>query len=203
MVVWRVVSSQTKAGSGAAATESKPKAAGASSNWPTVDGERLATLAGSYVWGLHKWDARHQGLAFGSEWCRMMQSASTYPPHMSERIRLTITVTPEVHEVFTRMSVAGGISLGKCMGEWLGDTIEGAQFVAHKMEEARKAPRVVMREMQAFTRGLSDEVDAVAVSMRRQPAQSAARRQPAGAVPPSSNTGGKSPGKTRNSGGGS
>jgi hypothetical protein len=119
---------------------------------------------------------------------------------MVDRIRLTITVTPEVHEVFSRMAEAGGLSLGKCMGDWLGDTIDGAQFVAQKMEEARKAPKVVMREMQAFARGLMHETDQLAASLRERPPAADAKRQQQGAArapsPPSSNTGGKPP--TRN-----
>ena len=110
----------------------------------------------------------------------------------ADRIRLTISVTPEVHEVFTRMADAAGISLGKCMGDWLGDTIDGAQFVAQKMEEARKAPRVVMREMQAFAKGLSAEVEATASAMRR-PGPAAPDRAAQPPYPPSSNTGGKVP----------
>lgn len=115
-----------------------------------------------------------------------------------ERIRLTISVTPEVHEVFSRMAEAGGMSLGKCMGEWLTDTIEGAQFVALKMQEARKAPRVVMREMQAFARGMVSEVDEVAASLRPGLPRTGVRQASAGQavpVPPSSNTGGKVPRK--------
>ena len=121
---------------------------------------------------------------------------------MSERIRLTITVTPEVRDVFARMADTAGMSLGKCMGEWLGDTIEGAQFVAQKMEDARKAPRVVMREMQAFSRGLVDEVDRHAAEMRQERPGTDAKRQAqasrVAAIPPSSHTGGKPPSKTRN-----
>jgi hypothetical protein len=114
----------------------------------------------------------------------------------ADRIRLTIAVTPEVHAVFSRMAETAGISLGKCMGEWLGDTLEGAEFVARKMEDARKAPRLVMREMQALSRGLVDEVDATAELLRAAgPASGARRQQPAGVSPPSSNTGGKGPGK--------
>ena len=116
---------------------------------------------------------------------------------MSDRIRLTITVTPEVRDVFARMADAGGMSLGKCMGEWLGDTIEGAQFVAQKMEDARKAPRVVMREMQAASLGLLQEINATAATVRQAGAASAARPRPVVPSPPSSNTGGKVPGKTR------
>lgn len=112
---------------------------------------------------------------------------------MTDRIRLTISVTPEVHEVFTRMAEAGGMSLGRCMGDWLTDTIDGAQFVAQKMEEARKAPRVVMREMQAFSRGLVAEADAMAVEVRRTAAVPVAQRRAGAPSPPSSNTGGKVP----------
>lgn len=118
---------------------------------------------------------------------------------MADRIRLTITVTPEVHEVFQRMSEASGMSLGRVMGEWLGDTMEGAQFVALKMEQARKAPRVLMREMQAFSRGIVAEVDEMADGMRAATRQTPAQRGAAGASaavsPPSSNTGGKVPRK--------
>jgi len=113
---------------------------------------------------------------------------------MSERIRLTISVSPEVHAVFSRMADAAGISLGKCMGEWLADTSEGAQFVADKMEQARKAPRVVMREMKAFARGMVDEVDAAAAEVRAAGNASAARtRPPKAAQPPSSPTGVNTP----------
>lgn len=92
------------------------------------------------------------------------------------------------------------MSLGKCMGEWLADTAEGAQFVALKMQEARKAPKTVMREFRAMAHGLIEEVDttleeirqrsqAGAVSAKAQP-----RRDGSGlASPPSSNTGGKVP----------
>ena len=115
-----------------------------------------------------------------------------------ERIRLTISVTPEVHEVFSRMAEAGGMSLGKCMGEWLTDTIEGAQFVALKMQDARKAPRMVMREMQAMSRGLVQEVDLAAADLRAGRPWTGASQATAVqgvVVPPSSNTGGTVPRK--------
>jgi len=123
---------------------------------------------------------------------------------MTDRIRLTITVTPEVHAIFSRMAEVAGLSLGKCMGEWLADTSDGAQFVSLKMAEARKAPKLVMREMQAMVHGLSEEVDATLAGMRKAPAVGAGASGPkakprtvrAGPVPPSppsSNTGGKVP----------
>lgn len=123
---------------------------------------------------------------------------------MSERIRLTITVTPEVHAVFTRIADASGQSLGRTMGDWLCDTAEGAQFVASKMEEARRAPKTVMREFQAMARGLVDAVDEEVEAIRKRsmagggeaPAQR--RRATAGRAagaggPPSSPTGVNTP----------
>lgn len=133
---------------------------------------------------------------------------------MSERIRLTITVSQEVHEVFSRMAQSGGVSLGRCMGDWLADTLDGAQFVAQKMAEAKTMPRTVMREMQAITAGLhevvSDQVSkgagqrgAHAPGARGGPMDGTAAQfiaslsaKSARRAPPSSNTGGKSPRKT-------
>lgn len=74
----------------------------------------------------------------------------------AERIRTTISVDKEVHQVFVRMAEASGMSVSRCMGEWLADTVDGAQFVAQKMEEARKSPKLVMQEMQAMSLGMVD-----------------------------------------------
>ena len=121
--------------------------------------------------------------------CTMTSTTST-------NVRLTITVTPEVHATFQRLAKAGSMSISKAMGEWLGDTIEAAQFTAEKMEQARAAPKVVMREMHAYALGLADETGALMESLRQQ-GKAARMPQAVGApagprtIPPSSNTGGK------------
>lgn len=84
----------------------------------------------------------------------------------NERIRTTISLDPEVHAIFVSMAEAAGTSVSRCMGDWLADTSEGAQFVAAKMLEARRAPKTVMREMQALSRGLVDELDEQVRSLR-------------------------------------
>jgi hypothetical protein len=121
-------------------------------------------------------------------------------------VRLTISVTPEVHATFQRLAKAGSMSISKAMGEWLGDTVEAAQFMAEKMEQARAAPKVVMREMHAYALGLADETGTLMESMRLKGAEAraelardarAGHRQP----PPSSNTGGKGPKSTTSKGG--
>lgn len=141
----------------------------------------------------------------GAHWCNHLPPL----PAMSDRIRLTISVEPEVHAIFSKMAEASGMSLGKCMGDWLADTAEGAQFVAMKMEEARKAPKTVMREFQAMARGLVEEVDAQVDKIRKSalPGDGEARfpRHGGGrqsALPPSSNTGGKVPQENPRSKGG-
>jgi hypothetical protein len=112
-----------------------------------------------------------------------------------ERIRLTITVSPEVHEVFSRMAETAGVSLGRCMGDWLADTLDGAQFVALKMEQARQSPKLAMRELEATARGHLEEVRSGMDRLRATGwgAGSGGAGASAPALPPSSNTGGKSP----------
>lgn len=113
----------------------------------------------------------------------------------SERVRLTISVTPEVHAAFTRLAAASGLSLSRAMGEWLGDTLEAVEFTASKVEEARAAPRLVMRQMHAYALGLSDETGAVLDQLRKEASAGARKRSvaPEAPSPPPSNTGGKVP----------
>lgn len=126
----------------------------------------------------------------------------TSPPTPSN-VRLTITVTPDVHQTFQRMAKATGMSISRAMGEWLGDTIEAAEFMTSKVEQARSAPALVLREMQAFARGAADECDSVIENLRekgKEARRGAVAKRGRGAVsspsPPSGNTGGKGPDKT-------
>jgi len=126
-----------------------------------------------------------------------------YTPHSPSNTRLTITVSEEVHDVFKRMAKASGTSLSRCMGEWLADTIDGAAFVAQKMEEARAAPRMVAREMHAYALGLADETQSLIKAVKHKAAQTDraahGKRSAAAAgrsetpIPPPCNTGGKVP----------
>jgi hypothetical protein len=117
----------------------------------------------------------------------------------TERIRTTISVDKEVHQIFVAMAEAGGMSVSRCMGEWLADTAEGAQFVAQKMKEAKAAPKTVMRELQAAAMGMHEMATEVLDDMRIRktppPARASARRAEviSGSKAPSSNTGLNSP----------
>lgn len=113
---------------------------------------------------------------------------------MAERVRTTVAMDPEVLEVFKAMADASGVSLSRCIGDWLADTSDGAQLVAQKMQEARRAPVTVLREMQAVLSGTREEVDARLQEIRAR-SFGAAERVASGGVgrkAPSSNTGLKS-----------
>lgn len=98
------------------------------------------------------------------------------------------------------MADAGNMSVSRAMGEWLSDTADAAEMIVLKMEEAKKAPMRVMREMQAMIAGMSDQVELDIVQVRKLVAGGSgdalartARPSTAAVPPPSSNTGGKSP----------
>jgi hypothetical protein len=126
---------------------------------------------------------------------------TTETPPTPKDIRLTIPVTPEVHAAFTRIAKAGNMPTGRAMGEWLGDTLDAALFMADKMEQARSAPSLVARELHSYALGLSDMTSGLMEELRKGPsgAQASASAVPAGPVsrtltptPPPSNTGGES-----------
>ena len=81
-------------------------------------------------------------------------------------IRLTITVTPEVHAAFDRLAKASGMSMSRCMGEWMGDTLDAIVYTAALVEEARAAPKMVMKEVHAYALGLADETGAILQALR-------------------------------------
>lgn len=125
--------------------------------------------------------------------------ASTPTPPPEDRIRLTISVSPQVHDTFQRMAAAGGMSLSRAMGDWLDDTSEAALLMVTTMERARRAPRLMARELQALAGGFNEEVGALITSLRKRELPAAGvgaalpRPRTAAASPPSSNTGGKVP----------
>lgn len=128
----------------------------------------------------------------------------TSPP--TSKVRLTISVTEEVHATFSRLAKASNMSMSSAMGQWLEDTVEAANFMALKCEQAKAAPKLVMAEMHAYAMGLADETGILMESMRDKGRKARAKADGGneGAPklaptpsPPSSNTGGKGP-KTNN-----
>ena len=116
-------------------------------------------------------------------------------PSPIPNVRLTITVSPKVHQVFQRLAKASSMPTGRAMGDWLGDTLDAAEFMAVNMEKARAAPRLVAQELHAYALGLSDEMGDIIKKMREKgtedragDALAAPLRHPSRKTPPS-NTG--------------
>ena len=107
-----------------------------------------------------------QVLCFAATCSRLLHmdkqlSPPTKPP------RVSVPVTEEVLEVFQRLAKAGNMSTGRAIAEWLGDTVEAAEYMASTMERARAAPKMVMREMHAYALGLADETGTCSARSRR------------------------------------
>lgn len=121
-------------------------------------------------------------------------SLLTVPAMKTERVRTTISITPQALSVFKRMAEAGNMSISRCMGDWLVDTAEAAEMLTTKMEEAKRAPLRVMKEMRAMVAGLSASVDETEDWVRQRKQADSDRRAPRpgaddASEPPSSNTG--------------
>lgn len=123
-------------------------------------------------------------------------SPPTKPP------RVSVPVTDEVLQVFQRLAAASGVSTGKAMADWLGDTVEAAEYMAQTLERARAAPKVVMREMHAYALGLADETGDLIRQISKKGEADRQRSRASGALPsdaadeqfpPLCNTGGKLP----------
>lgn len=97
----------------------------------------------------------------------MMRHMNT-PTDTSERVRVTVPVTPEVLDAFQRLAKASGMSTGRAMGEWLTDTMEGVQFMAYTLEKARAAPRIAVQEMRSMALGLGDDLTGLLQKMRKE-----------------------------------
>ena len=130
------------------------------------------------------------------------------PPKAAAEIRLTIPVTPEVHEAFTRISKAAKMPVGRAMGEWLADTLDAAQFMAETLEKARRAPKLVAQELHAYALGIGDESAELLRKLREEGRTGAGRGGPAGTARPAagrttppSNTGVTTPKKGARKGG--
>lgn len=134
-----------------------------------------------------------------------MKTKPSTPP---QEVRLTIPVSAAVHQTFARIAKAANMPVGRAMGEWLGDTMDAANFMAETMEKARSAPALVAKELHAYALGLGDETQELMRTLReksRAPvgdkakaeggttAGRSARRSPGDRCPPSGNTGGKVP----------
>lgn len=112
---------------------------------------------------------------------------------MSDRIRTTISVPQDVYEVFKQMAEASGVSVSRCMGDWLGETVEGAQHVSMQLQRARELSKKGIKQLHAALKS-GESMDEFATEKAAR-TDGASPAQPARTPPPTpySNTGLKSP----------
>jgi hypothetical protein len=127
------------------------------------------------------------------------------PPKM---IRVTVPVTPAVLAKFQRFSEASGLSVGKSMGDWLRDTMQGLDAMIDILETHKRAPADAMAKLASLASSVQVISDGAIEKMKAAPSPLGEGAPPAGkslAVakgamlraiaehPPSCNTGGKLP----------
>lgn len=108
-----------------------------------------------------------------------------------QTFRMTVPVPAHVRDVFQRLAAAQGCSVGRAMGEWLADTLEGAEAMAEMLEKARLAPKTAIMEVHSYALGVADMTQDVLSYLRSKDAIVAAAKLKKGDTPPYSNTGGK------------
>lgn len=133
-----------------------------------------------------------------------------------DRVRFTIAVDADVYEAFVDLAASSGVSLSRCIGDWLRDTAEAAQITTLKLNAVRRSPQdafeafmrdaVVPATMELMNRpeglrrrparGDSPASQVGSLPSAAEPHRPAQGRAAAGGSPPPSNTGGKVGGKT-------
>jgi len=112
---------------------------------------------------------------------------------MTDRIRTTISLPQEVHEIFKQMADASGVSVSRCMGDWLAETADGAQHVSMQLQRAREASLRGIRELHTALKS-GESMDKFTTKVSGAAGRTEPRNaRPAAPRPPYSNTGLKSP----------
>ena len=99
----------------------------------------------------------------------MMQTFPPFPSpreHSLQKVRVTVPIPCDVHEAFKRLAAASGSSVGRAMGDWLSGMVDAVHFTADKMEKAKHAPALAMREMHLYAQSLAEETGEIVRRMR-------------------------------------
>ena len=136
----------------------------------------------------------------------------------SKSVRMTVPVPPHVRDAFQRLAAAQGCSVGKAMGDWMTDTVEGVEAMADMLERARQQPRKAISSVHVYATSMQNVVDSVIVALRGDVLPQGAPAPGEGAslgggaapgagaprplTPPVGNTGGKVPRKVAKGRGG-
>lgn len=71
-------------------------------------------------------------------------------------VRVTVPVPPDVLEAFRRLADVQGVSVGRAMGEWLTDTLDGVNALTDIVAKAKKTPHLAARQLHAYAVGMVD-----------------------------------------------
>lgn len=113
--------------------------------------------------------------------------------------RLSVPLTDEVRAAFERMSQVTGVSVGRCIGQWLVDTLPAVQAMTDRVHAVRDTPRRAVHQLHAYADALSSDASRVLDGISAGAAASVRGGLPtrdggaAAGLPPSCNTGGKLP----------
>lgn len=132
-------------------------------------------------------------------------------PSKTETVRVTVPVTLEVLAKFQRFSDVSGLSVGKSMGDWLRDTVQGLDAMVEIMEMNRSRPAEALNMLGRYASTLQDMTDGAIASIKEPQPQregaplagksldaakaaiNRASKHKFSLTAPSSNTGGKVP----------
>jgi hypothetical protein len=96
-------------------------------------------------------------------------------------IRVTVPVAPDVLDAFKKLAASQGVSVGKAMGDWLADTVDGVGYMTDLLQKARKAPHLAVRELHAYASGLTETTTELLEGLRKTTGSKVLREAVAGA----------------------
>lgn len=77
------------------------------------------------------------------------------PTAMTKPVRLTISLTPELHALLTSYADASGCSVSRAVSDWLETSREAIEFTAQRVHAAKAAPRLAAAQLHAYASAVS------------------------------------------------
>lgn len=71
-------------------------------------------------------------------------------PPRAASVRFTVSIDPDALAAYQRLADASGLSLARCVGEFLADMRDTAELIGTKVLQARRDPKGVLLELDAL-----------------------------------------------------
>lgn len=85
-------------------------------------------------------------------------TTSQHPLFVDQKpVRVTVPVPGDVLEAFRRLADVQGVSVGRAMGEWLTDTLDGVNAMTDLVAKARRTPHIAARQLHAYAVATADQ----------------------------------------------